>query len=156
LPEAELSNLLAMPILPATHAATVQALSRVQDEMLKLPQAEIPTEHVIHGGMYARTVRLPQDAVISGALIKVPTMLTVNGHAMVFVGDGWTELYGYNVFPASAGRKQLFVALGPVEITMVFPTKATTVDEAEREFTDEFELLQTRRDIAQTVNITGE
>ena len=142
--------------LPATSPLAMEKLRQAEDVLLTLPQAEIPTEHVIHGGMYARTIRLVKDTVITGALIKVPTMLVVNGHAMVFVGDGWTEVDGYNVIPASAGRKQLFVALGPVEITMIFPTQARTVEEAEREFTDDHERLMSRRQDANTVNVTGE
>jgi hypothetical protein len=142
--------------LPATPMKALAAIDRVRDVLLKGPQAEIPTEHVIHGGMYARTVRLPKDAVIVGCLYKVPTMLTVNGHAMVCIADGWAELNGFNVIPASRGRKQLFVALGPVEITMVFATQAQTVEEAEAEMTDESDLLLSRRQDSSTVTITGE
>lgn len=131
--------------LPSTPAPMLEYLAEVQERMLQLPQAEVPTEHVLHGGMYVRTVRLAQDTVITGALIKLATILIVNGHAMVFVGEGWTEINGFNVIPASAGRKQLFVALGPVEITMIFPTQAKTVTEAEEEFTDEAAMLLSRR-----------
>lgn len=142
--------------LPPTSPLRLAAVQRLESMLSEQPQAEIPTEHVIHGGMYARTVRLPQDAVITGCLYTVPTMLTVNGHAMVLAGDGWTELDGYNVFPASVGRKQVFVALGPVEITMVFATKAKTVAEAEAEMTDESESLLSRSVGENVVSITGE
>lgn len=123
---------------------------------MSVPQVEIPTEHVIHGGMYARTVRLAPETIITGALIKLATMVVVNGHALVFVGDGWTELEGFNVIPASAGRKQLFIAVGPVEITMIFPTKATSVEQAEQEFTDEHAALLSRRQGGDVITITGE
>lgn len=131
--------------LPATPAPMLEYLAEVQERMLRLTQADLPTEHVLHGGMYARTVRLAQDTVITGALIKLATVLVVNGHAMVLVGEGWIEMAGFNVIPASAGRKQVFVALGPVEITMIFPTQAKTVAEAEEEFTDEADMLLSRR-----------
>ena len=38
---------------------------------------------------------------------------------------------------ALARRKQIYVTLGETEITMIFPTNAQTVEEAEDEFSDE-------------------
>lgn len=143
-------------VVPACTPETLELLDQVQDVLMNTPQIALMTEHVIHGGMYARTVRLDPGTIISGALVKVPTMLIVNGHARVFVADGWNEILGYNVLPASAGRKQLFVALSPVEITMVFPTSAKTVEEAENEFTDEADLLLSRRKGLDLTTVTGE
>jgi hypothetical protein len=60
------------------------------------------------------------------------------------------------VIPASAGRKQVFVSRSTVTITMLFPTLARTVEEAEAEFTDEAAGLLSRRQDANTVVITGE
>lgn len=135
----------------------LEVLGRIQEFMLKeTPQVEIQTEHIIHGGMYARTIRLQPGTLICGCLYKVPTMLVVNGSARVYVGDGWTDVAGYNVIAASSGRKQLFLALGQVEITMMFATKAKTVEEAENEMTDEADMLVSRRDGNDLITITGE
>jgi hypothetical protein len=135
----------------------LEALSRVEEFIrTQTAPAEIRTEHVLHGGMYTRTVRLLPGTLISGCLYKVPTMLIVNGEARVYVADGWTELSGYNVIAASAGRKQLFFAISEVEITMLFPTSARTVEEAENEMTDEADLLVSRQDGDDLITITGE
>lgn len=142
--------------LPPTSPEALSRLAAVQEVLLRGEQIAIRTEHVLHGGMYARTVRLPAGTVITGALIKVPTMLIVEGDCKVLVNDEWGELSGYNVFPASAGRKQVFVALSETRITMLFPTRAQTVDQAEKEFTDEWELLVSRHATEDTVIITGE
>jgi hypothetical protein len=45
------------------------------------------------------------------------------------------------VLPGSAGRKQLFRTHAETHMTMVLPSSAVSVDEAEHEFTDEPELL---------------
>lgn len=111
---------------------------------MRNPQVKIPVEHFLHGGMYARTVKLPQGVVITGALIRLETTLVVNGHAMIHTGDAWIEREGYNVLPAAAGRKQIFVALSDVNLTMFFPTEAKTVKDAEEQFTTEADLLQNR------------
>jgi hypothetical protein len=97
-----MSNLVQMgATLPASR--NLAALSRVEEFIrTQTPQAHVQTEHVIHGGMYARTVACAGNA-ICGCLYKVPTMLVVNGAAKVYVGEGWTELSGYNVIAASAG-----------------------------------------------------
>lgn len=125
--------------------------------MAQSPQQEIGTEHVIHGGMYARTVLVPAGVVITGTEIKLATMLILQGDALANTDDGAIELHGYNVIPASAGRKQAFVALTDTWLTMIFPTSAQTVEQAEDEFTDEAHLLFTRRGIGkQSIVITGE
>lgn len=145
-------------VLPATHPDMVALLNQAQEIIASCPQAEIPTDHVIHGGVYSRTVRIPEGVVAIGVFIKVPTTVVVNGHAWVFVGEGWTELNGYNVFAARAGRKVMCAAVGPgpVEFTMILQTKAKTVEEAEAEFTDEVESLLSRRQDNETVTVTGE
>ena len=128
-----------------------------QMERLALPQLEVKTEHVIHGGMYSRTIKLDAGVVLVGALIKVSTMLVVSGKTAVFTGANWIELEGQHVIPARAGRKQIFVTRAETSITMTFRTDAKTVEQAEQEFTDEAELLMSRQDSdGDTVTITGE
>lgn len=136
-----------------------EALKRINDVegfLLGLDQVEVPTGHVIHAGMYARTIVMQPGVVLTGALMKRATLVIVAGFAVVNSGDEWIELHGYNVIPASAGRKQIFVARSEVSITMVFPTQAKTVEEAEAEFTDDATRLLSRRQDANTVVITGE
>lgn len=143
--------------LPAIMPATLTALTEGQELLMQVEDVEIPTEHLFHAGMYSRTIRMPAGAVLIGALIKIPTTVIVQGHAKVFVGEDWQELIGYNVIPGSAGRKQMFMSLSPVELTMTFPTSAKTVEEAEQEFTDEYALLMSRRQPElEKVIVTGE
>lgn len=118
---------------------------QVQEHMLTLPQEEVHTEHFLHAGMYVRTVTIGPEIVLMGAQIKVPTLLIVSGKCRVFTGDGWIELEGYNVIPAKAGRKQIFVGMEETHITMTFRTDAETLEQAEEEFTGEYEALVTRR-----------
>jgi hypothetical protein len=117
---------------------------------------QVQMEHVLHAGMYSRTCRLAAGMLITSVLIKIPTMLVVNGRCCVFAGDKWYSLEGYQVMPASAGRKQVYVTIGPTEITMIFPSNAKTVEEAEAQFTDEMDqLLTSRRDGNDLITVTG-
>ena len=142
--------------LPATTGEYLEKVCAVEERVRAMAQITVRTEHVLHAGMYARTVRLEANVLIVSVLIKVPTIIIVHGHARVFAGTGWYDIEGYSVVPASAGRKQIYVTLEPTEITMLFPTKAKTVEQAEAEFTDEFENLISRHSDNDLFVITGE
>lgn len=131
--------------LPAMTGEAVDLVREAETKALELPQIELPTRHSLHAGMYARTIRIPAGVAITGALIKIPTILIVSGHCEVFTGGETVELRGYHVLQAGAHRKQVFMAHEDTDLTMLFPTKATTVEQAENEFTDEADMLQTRR-----------
>lgn len=139
-----------IPSMTPTAIDRVRRLERLSGEM---PQVSIETLHTFHAGMYARTVRVPAGVLITGALIKIATVLIVSGDAIMYGDGGAVEISGYNVLSASANRKQAFLALTDTYLTMLFPSEAKSIDEAECEFTDEIDLLASRRDDAgNTVN----
>jgi hypothetical protein len=133
---------------------TVRAIEGIWN---KMPQARLTTEHVFHAGVYSRTIRLKADMLMTNVLIKRATLVIVNGTLLVFGGGEWKRFEGYNVIPASAGRKQIFATISDCSITMIFPTSAATIAEAEAEFTDETALLASSRSANHdVVTFTGE
>jgi hypothetical protein len=123
----------------------------------QLPQQPIETAHLFHAGMYARSIELPAGVVLTGALIKIATILIISGDVIMYVEGEARELHGYHVFAASAHRKQAFLALTDTSMTMLFPSQAKTVGQAEEEFTGEAELLLSRGETASnTMTMTGE
>lgn len=150
-------------MIPATRPAiapmTPEAIDKVRQleaRTAELEQVEIPTDHVLHGGMYARTIKIPAGVLLTGAHIKRATMLVISGHVTVFVGEGSIEIAGYQVLPASAGRKQAFLAHADTFVTMLFPSEAASIEAAENEFTDEADRLLSRRQACESITITGE
>ena len=141
---AESSTRIVRP-LPPMSAVSVDAVRQFEEAALQLPQAKINTEHALHAGMYARTIMIPAGIVITGVQIKIPTILIFSGDALVYGDDGTTQLTGYHVTLGAVGRKQAICALTDTYLTMVFPTAASAVAEAEEEFTDEPERLGSRR-----------
>lgn len=132
-------------------------LALIHERTLAFPQAEITTAHLLHGGMYTRTIRLDPQTIMNGSLIRKATVLIVQGSCAVLAGDEVLELAGYNVLPGCAGRKQTFVTRGPVEMTMIFPTQAQTVAEAEDEIFAEADQLISRKDGSRDqITITGQ
>jgi hypothetical protein len=135
----------------------IDKVRRLTEVLLQVPQTPFVTEHLLHAGMYTRTIRLPAETVVAAVLIKVPTVLIIQGEAMVYSDDAVLTVSGYRVFPGEAGRKIAFVTGSDVAMSMIFPSAAKTVDEAQREFTDEHELLvPLDRADAHEVLITGE
>lgn len=146
---------LAGAMVPATTAEALETIAGVESKMRAMPQIELCTEHILHAGMYARTVRMAARVAVVTVFIKVPTMLILNGSCRLYAGDSWRDFEGYNVLPASAGRKIICITATPTEATMLFPTRAKTVEEAEREFTSDPEMLLSRQSVNDLVMITG-
>jgi hypothetical protein len=130
--------------LPPMPARTVDQVRLFENVTRQCPQINVQTEHTLHAGMYARTIRVPAGMVLTGVLIKIPTTVIVHGICRVFTGDRFLNLAGYHVIAASAGRKQIFITQTDTAITMIFPSTAQTVEQAESEFTDEAHLLMSR------------
>lgn len=143
-------------MLPATSPEALAKVVAIEKWVLGLDQVKLPTEHVIHAGMYARTLTMPAQTILTGSLMKRATLLILTGSALVLVGEEWIEFEGYNVIPGRAGRKQVCISRSQVIATMLFPTQARTVEDAEAEFTDEAAGLMSRWQDANTVVITGE
>ena len=135
----------------------IDKVRQLEAEILKLPQTKVPTRHVLHAGMYSRTMEVPAQTIITGVLMKIPTLLIIEGHFILLVSGEPKELKGYNIFTGTANRKQAGIAITEANVTMIFPTKAKTIEEAEEEFTDETDLLFSRYPDAENhVTITGD
>lgn len=123
--------------------AKVHAIERIA---LTRPQVDIKTEHFLHAGTYTRTIFIPKDTMLTGALMKVPTVLIIHGDVTIYTGDGAVRLSGYHVLRAAAGRKTAFATHDGTHVTMMFATDAATVEQAENEFTDEADQLMSRKE----------
>ena len=134
-------------VLPPSSKETIQQAVDIEDFSRGHEQVDIATNHVIHAGIYTRTICVPAGVMITGALIKIPTIVTVSGHCIVLVGDDDSLVIdGFKVLPSYSNRKQVFIAKEDTYISMAFKTQAKTVDEAEQEFTDDFEYLKSRNE----------
>jgi hypothetical protein len=136
-----MNELTTIAALVAPDAQTLVALRDLDTAMLAHPQAEISIDHLLHGGMYARTAHVPAGTVVSGVVMARATVLVLQGDVTVFTGATSVRLTGFNVLPGSAGRKQIFRTHSDVHMTMLLPSNAQSVFEAEHDFTDEPELL---------------
>lgn len=133
------------PTIPATVDAYMEATKAVESALKALPQVELETTHSLHAGIYSRTVRVPEGVMLTGALIKIPTVLTIVGSLTLTIGDHVEDVEGFRLFECAPGRKQVMLARSESYVTMAFASDAKTIEEAEEQFTDEFENLMSRR-----------
>lgn len=146
------STEVALPVLHslAIPAMTDEAISQVvalEQWNLARPQQDIQTDHFLHAGEYVRTVFIPKDVLVTGALVKVATVLFINGDVTVYIDGEPARIAGYAIVRADAYRKQVFWAHADTHLTMSFATGATTLEDAEDEFTDEAGRLITRTNV---------
>jgi hypothetical protein len=150
-------NALAGQVIAPMSAAAIGKVRDLESLALRLPQQPIETSHLFHAGLYARSIMIPAGVVLTGALIKIATILIISGDVIMYVDGQARELHGYHVFAASAHRKQAFVALTDTSMTMLFPSQAKTVEAAEEEFTAEAGLLLSRGACGSNIiTVTGE
>lgn len=132
--------------LPTMGQNEVDAVRNLEAAAMDMPQVDIPTDHVFHAGLYARTIKIPAGVMLTGAQIKIPTVLIISGDTLVYGENGPVRYAGYHVCHGQGGRKQAFYALQDTFLTMLFATDATTTDAAEKQFTDEYDLLFSRKE----------
>ncbi len=140
--------------IPAMSEAAIERVRGLEAQQLAHPPLfDLEMHHLIHGGVYYRTCYLPAGVQITGALVKIATTLIIVGDVIVWLDEVAQRITGHHMLPASAYRKQAFRALADTMITMIFPTDAKTVAEAEQQFTDQWRDLAPGR--SRTI-VTGE
>jgi hypothetical protein len=135
-------------VASATHAPLAECANervrRLEGELLKLPQVDLKTQTLLHGGMCARTILIPAGAALTGAVTNKANFCVMVGDITVTTDDGMRRLTGFHVIPAGPGFKRAGYAHQDTFWTTVWPTEAACVEDAEDEMTPESNLLQTR------------
>ena len=126
---------------------SVAAVRELEAHLLTLPQVDLATTHVIHGGMCARTILIPAGVVLTGALTNCDNVCIVCGDITVTTDEGPQRLAGYHVLPAKAGAKRAGVAHADTWWTTIHRTDLTNITDIENEMTDESAGLGSRRNI---------
>ncbi len=138
-------NELAAADLKPLDSSALASTREIEGALADMPQLDLQTDHLLHAGMYARTLHMPAGAIVTGALTRCDTVLVIQGHCWLHTGSDAIEVNGYRVLSGLAGRKSICRTLTDTKATMLFPTQATSVAEAEAEFTDEADRLMSRR-----------
>ena len=119
-------------------------ITALKKQLALLPQAKLATQHLIHGGMYARTIFIPAGTVLTGANTKIDNICIVSGDITVSTDKGVQRLTGYHVIAANAGYSRAGVAHADTYWTTLLPTELNDVAAIEDAMTDDSAHLQSR------------
>lgn len=142
--------------IPAMTLKHIKEASKAEKHIQSLERVNCVTQHILHSGIYSRTLFMPKGSVVAGVIIQVPTTLILSGKMAVYIGEEVKHIDGYNVVPTLGNRKQVVYAIEDSYATLLFKTRAKTIEEAEQEMTAEYERLMSRcSDSVNLVTITG-
>ena len=115
--------------------AKVEAL---QVELSKLPQLELPTEHIFHGGMYCRQLFQPAGSLVVGKVHKKEHFFMVVQGTVAVTGDGETLLFTapYLLTSKPGTKRALYAETDTIYMT-IHRADSTTVEEVETELVED-------------------
>ena len=113
---------------------TLEQINRLQGEMSKLPQQELPTEHYFSGGMYCRKLWRPAGTWIVGKVHKKDHFFVcAAGEIIAWSEKGMVTLKAGDIIESKAGTKRVTVGVQDSIGVTVHQTDKTDLEEIEAE-----------------------
>ncbi len=101
----------------------------LEAELKQMPQAEIPTLHDFCDGLYARTVVVPKDAVVTGHVHAMDNFFVIRaGSAVIYTPNGPQTFHAGHMGISPAGHKIGGYALSEVIFTTFHPNPENDKD----------------------------
>lgn len=96
-----------------------QSVYDLEAALLRLPQADIKTEHSFCDGLYARTISIPAGTVLTGAVHQHASFWVVRSGELAFTTEGGETVIAYSgqMGSSGAGIKRAGFALTDVVFT---------------------------------------
>jgi len=129
---------------------TREQVDRLQAEMVKMPQAELVTEHHFSPGMYMRKVFRPAGTLIVGKVHKESHFfLCAKGEIIAWTENGMKRLQAGDVVESKPGTKRVTLAVTDAIGVTIHRTDKTDLDEIEAELIepDTTALFDARNDL---------
>jgi hypothetical protein len=113
---------------------TLEQINRLQGEMMKMPQVELPTEHYFSGGMYCRKLWRPAGTLIVGKVHKKDHFfLCAAGEIIAWSEKGMVTLRAGDIIESKAGTKRVTLAVEDSIGITFHRTDKTDLEEIETE-----------------------
>lgn len=123
------------------HVPTLAEIERLQHEMMKMPQAELQTEHYFSGGMYCRKLTRPAGTLIVGKVHKKDHFfLCAKGQIIAWSEKGMVTLNEGDVIASKAGTKRVTLAVTDAIGITFHKTNKINLDKIEKELIEPDEL----------------
>ena len=118
-----------IPVVPS-----LDQIRRLQAEMAKLPQLELPTQHYFANEMYCRALFLPMGTLVVGKLHKQEHFFILSyGELTVWMETGMKRIGSGTVVESKPGTKRVILAHEDSLALTVHRTELTNLDEIEAE-----------------------
>lgn len=109
------------------------AIRRLEQEILECVQAEMPVEHFFATGLYARSLSIPKNCVLTGAIHKHEHInILAKGDITVVTDDGPVRVKAPCVMVSKPGTKRAGFAHEDCVWVTVHACEAKDVETAER------------------------
>ncbi len=116
------------------YVPTRDQIDQLQSEMVKMPQAELTTEHHFSPGMYMRKVFRPAGTLIVGKVHKEPHFfLCAMGEIVAWTEKGMITLRAGDVVESKPGTKRVTLAVTDAIGVTIHRTDNTDLDAIEAE-----------------------
>ena len=115
-----------------------EQIERLQAEMVKMPQADLQTEHYFsESGMYCRKVFRPAGTLIVGKVHKQHHLfLCAMGEIIAWTENGMKRLQAGDVVESKPGTKRVTLAVTDAIGVTVHRTNKTNLNEIEAELVE--------------------
>lgn len=113
---------------------TQEQIERLQEEVSKLPQAEVITEHYFADGMYCRKLYRTSGTLIVGKVHKKEHFfMCAKGEIIAWTEKGMKKLSAGDIIVSKPGTKRVTLATEDSVGITVHKTDKTDLDEIESE-----------------------
>jgi len=132
-----------------------EQIDRLQSEMVKMPQAELLTEHFFSPGMYCRRVYRSAGTLIVGKVHKEPHFfLCAKGEIIAWTENGMKKLQAGDLIESKEGTKRVTLAVTDAIGITIHRTDKTDLDEIEAELIepDDLALFDSSNQIKEIVS----
>jgi quercetin dioxygenase-like cupin family protein len=104
---------------------------RLEAEILKQPQVEMPVEHAFCSGLYARTMHIPAGTVATGAVHRSESFFLVRSGTLLLATESEPiQLDAGDMRVTRPGDKRAVVAITDVILTTFHPNPTNESDPA--------------------------
>lgn len=133
----ELARIDALPSVP-----TRAQIDRLEEELLKHPQVEIPPRHYFAAGLYAREITIPAGTMLTGKIHRTEHLNIISkGDITVWTEDGMKRLQAPFCLVSRPGTKRVGYAHTDTVWTTIHATTETDLEALEHELIEPAALL---------------
>jgi len=113
------------------------AVNAIEQIMLKMPQVELPVEHIFAHNVCARVLEIPANRTLSGAIHKYDNLnFLLKGSMGLVTDDGQVkELHAPTIVVAPAGSKRLASTITDCTWVTIFGTNEKDPSKIVEDFT---------------------